>query len=227
MNIFILAQRAKDAAALHCDKHVYKMVLEYTQILYTVMWKWDRALPGGYKPTHSRHPCVLWAGCALSHFMWLLDLTDALLEEYTKRRALAGEPNKVHACAKHVSLIRASVEKMVADDDFILDLQISGPDMVAKFPELQKRLLPKVCAGSPPEGCLFGVVCGPQVCTDETHTDCVSAYRAFIAHKAKTSFPVTWNRSPVPPPELEAAYREVLPEAEPLQRPSLKRKSPE
>lgn len=36
MNIFVLSRNVTKCAAYHCDKHVVKMIVEYTQILSTV-----------------------------------------------------------------------------------------------------------------------------------------------------------------------------------------------
>jgi len=78
MNIFILDRDPVLAAQYQCDKHVVKMVLETAQIMST--------LTGGpYKPTHSNHPCVLWAKENLANYMWLSLHGEALCAEYTRR----------------------------------------------------------------------------------------------------------------------------------------------
>lgn len=47
------------------------MTLETAQILCTVVHVLgERAL---YKPTHARHPCVLWAGARRANYDWLVD----------------------------------------------------------------------------------------------------------------------------------------------------------
>jgi hypothetical protein len=38
MNIFVLHWKTRKAARWHCDKHVVKMILETTQMLYTAHW---------------------------------------------------------------------------------------------------------------------------------------------------------------------------------------------
>ena len=90
MNIFILSQDPTLAAQYQCDKHVVKMVLESTQILSTVQSKFG--IETKYKPTHSKHPCVLWAGESLANYLWLVTHAKALSEEYTYRYG------KIHAC---------------------------------------------------------------------------------------------------------------------------------
>lgn len=83
MNIFILDKDIEKCARYHCDKHVLKMILEYAQILCTVLWQTDVAAP--YRPTHSKHPCVIWAGQSLSNWLWLKELATALNSEYRYR----------------------------------------------------------------------------------------------------------------------------------------------
>jgi len=97
MNIFALHDRSKIAARMHCDKHVVKMCLETAQILSTVVHtagRWpgtpyeyaDHNKPMNfYRPTHAKHPCVLWAGETKANFKWLQRLGVALCCEYFYR----------------------------------------------------------------------------------------------------------------------------------------------
>jgi len=85
MNIFILDSDPVLAAQYQCDKHVVKMVLESAQILSTIV-------SGPYKPTHARHPCVIWAGSKAGNYNWLVEHALALCTEYTHRYG------KVHKC---------------------------------------------------------------------------------------------------------------------------------
>ena len=80
MNIFILDYDIKKNAEYHCDKHITKMLIEYVQILST-----SKHLNGcneGYKPTHVKHPAVLWAVKSRENWLYLSDLTKAVYEEY-------------------------------------------------------------------------------------------------------------------------------------------------
>jgi hypothetical protein len=66
------------------------MLLEYAQILSTVMHlngksRGKEELKTLYKPTHVRHPCVLWASRTLGHYDWLYLLWNHLHEEYIYR----------------------------------------------------------------------------------------------------------------------------------------------
>lgn len=83
MNIFILDNNIKKCARYHCDKHVVKMILEYTQILCTVCNENEIKTP--YRSTHKKHPCVLWAGASVQNWLWLKSLTTALNAEYKYR----------------------------------------------------------------------------------------------------------------------------------------------
>ncbi len=91
MNIFFLDRDPAIAARLHCDQHVAKMVLETAQILCAALFRHGMTTP--YKPTHGRHPCVLWVGDSLAHWQWTRRLGLALGAEYTLRR------QRVHASA--------------------------------------------------------------------------------------------------------------------------------
>jgi hypothetical protein len=83
MNIFYLDADIEKCAHFHCDKHVVKMILESAQILCSVLWMHQIQAP--YKPTHLRHPCVLWTNESLSNWLWLKKLAYALHEEYQYR----------------------------------------------------------------------------------------------------------------------------------------------
>ena len=84
MNIFILDANPEAAAAMACDKHVVKMILETAQMLCTVAR--DMGYEGApYRSTHKNHPCTVWAAKTSSNWSWLLRHGFALCDEYTKR----------------------------------------------------------------------------------------------------------------------------------------------
>ncbi len=83
MNIFILDRDIRLCAQYHADRHVVKMVLESAQMLCTVLA--ENGVEAPYKPTHSHHPCTLWAGESLSNWIWLRNLALALNDEYRCR----------------------------------------------------------------------------------------------------------------------------------------------
>jgi len=86
VNIFYLDPDPVAAAQMQCDKHVVKMALETAQILSTV-------LGGPYKPTHAKHPSVLWAA---KQKVWVKRHLLGLLYEYRHRYG------REHACASLV-----------------------------------------------------------------------------------------------------------------------------
>jgi hypothetical protein len=91
MNIFYLDTNIQLCSEYHCDKHVVKMILEYAQILCTVLHESGESAP--YRPTHKNHPCVLWAGESIENWKWLRDLANALNTEYKFRFQHAANHN--------------------------------------------------------------------------------------------------------------------------------------
>ncbi|HHS49857.1 MAG TPA: hypothetical protein ENN07_01945 [candidate division Zixibacteria bacterium] len=83
MNIFVLDEDPRQSAQYHCDRHVIKMILESAQILCTAAIA--RGFDAPYKPTHAKHPCVIWAGESFSNFRWLFVLGLALEAEHKFR----------------------------------------------------------------------------------------------------------------------------------------------
>lgn len=69
MNIFALDQCPVKSAQLLNDKHVVKMCLESAQILCTVHRGFGLDAP--YRPTHKRHPCMLWVAESHGNYIWL------------------------------------------------------------------------------------------------------------------------------------------------------------
>ncbi len=83
MNIFVLDLDIEKCARYHCDQHVVKMILESVQILCSALSL--RGIEVPYKPTHTKHPCVLWAGGSRSNMKWLERLAKALNREFRYR----------------------------------------------------------------------------------------------------------------------------------------------
>ena len=116
MNIFFLSASTRRCARWHCDKHVVKMILEYTQILYTANHvNGGTQLIGieapvcastgkrGYKLHAKHHPSVLWACESLAHYVWLSDLALDLVKEHSYRFS----PASLHASHEHIVWLRA------------------------------------------------------------------------------------------------------------------------
>lgn len=89
MNIFVVDEDPERAARSLCDQHVVKMTLESAQILSTALWTHGFEAP--YKPTHAKHPCVLWAGRTRHNFLWLARHGVSMADEFTRRY---GKPHR-------------------------------------------------------------------------------------------------------------------------------------
>ena len=111
MNIFYLSHKTSRCARWHCDKHVVKMILETTQLLYTAHWVLS-VIPDfgdapvrkgteerGYKSIrNAKHPCAIWVRESLEHYVWLCELGLALCKEYRHRYGAY----KRHSCEDHL-----------------------------------------------------------------------------------------------------------------------------
>jgi len=106
MNIFVLDEDPVVAAQYHCDKHVVKMILESAQIACSALHL--HGIATTYKPTHLKHPCVLWASAGRINMEWLLMLGFELGVEHSNRYPRS-KPHKslnvILECASHLSTI--------------------------------------------------------------------------------------------------------------------------
>lgn len=102
MNIFYLCFDQDQCAKEHVDKHVVKMILEYAQLLSTAHRVLDgvSADPRLYKATHVNHPSAKWVRQSDCNYVWLLNMLNALLKEYTYRY------NRVHKCSELVPILK-------------------------------------------------------------------------------------------------------------------------
>lgn len=115
MNIFYLHHNPTEAAKMHCDQHVRKMLIESAQMLSTAHRVLDgsatsissrkkpiRLLPGETVlqgadgkldlqnkicclETHANHGSSIWARSSLSQYFWLFDLYKNLNDEFRFR----------------------------------------------------------------------------------------------------------------------------------------------
>jgi hypothetical protein len=117
MNIFFLSANPRRCARWHCDKHVVKMILESTQILYTANHVNGgtvlilTAAPicsttgaRGYKKHAAKHPSVLWCSESLAHYFWLIRMALCLVDEHAHRF----NPKERHKCEEHLLWLRAN-----------------------------------------------------------------------------------------------------------------------
>jgi len=95
MNIFYLDSDPKVAAAMHCDKHCVKMILESAQLLSTAHHVIDvEPTIECYKSTHKNHPSAIWCRQSGRNYEWLWIMLKYLCKEYTNRY---GKVHKVEA----------------------------------------------------------------------------------------------------------------------------------
>lgn len=108
MNIFYVHDDAKTCAQMHCDSHVVKMILEYSQLLSTAhrildgkpkkIFDKERGkiikalvLPNSildknlYLAYSPKHPSAIWARSATENYRWLYSLLVELHAEFEHR----------------------------------------------------------------------------------------------------------------------------------------------
>lgn len=121
MNIFYINESIELCVQEHLDKHVVKMPIEQIQLLSTAhrvldgeeytdltsngrrikRWRlFDERESNLMKATHINHPSVIWCRENNENYMWLYNMTEMLLKEYTYRYG------KIHACEKYLSYIK-------------------------------------------------------------------------------------------------------------------------
>ena len=115
MNIFYLDPDPQICAEMHCDRHVLKMIIEYSQLMSTAhrvldgteytdltangrrikRWRLDDERESVlYKASHINHPSTIWTRSNRDNYIWLYRMWYHLCKEYTHRYG------KVHACAR-------------------------------------------------------------------------------------------------------------------------------
>lgn len=109
MNIFFLHPNARKCAQMHCDKHVVKMIVEATQLLYTCHYLVGSPVPPtGYKKTHCKHPCSLWLTESIENYLWLVSLAWELADEYRFRYGAT----KMHKCEIHLVWLESNIPNL-------------------------------------------------------------------------------------------------------------------
>lgn len=83
MNILIRHVNPTHCAMLAWYFHLAGMAKEALQVLSTI--RHAHGFPAPYKPTHSHHPIVLWAGQSAAHYTFTLTRVRSLLDEHTRR----------------------------------------------------------------------------------------------------------------------------------------------
>lgn len=101
MNFFLLCLVHANNAALHCDKHVVKMILELTQMLWTAVHASGFNIKSiehlrPYRKTHTFHPTAVWVRETPKNWAYTLRFAVELCREYTKRYG------RTHKCLQHL-----------------------------------------------------------------------------------------------------------------------------
>jgi hypothetical protein len=121
VNIFYLNPDPKICAEMHCNKHVVKMIIEYAQLMSTAhrvldgeeyyalsvngrrikRWRMTELKyeNGLMKASHVHHPSNVWVRQSRQNYMWLNQMWNYLLLEYTHRYG------KRHACADRMEFL--------------------------------------------------------------------------------------------------------------------------
>lgn len=116
MNIFFLSLNPKEAARLHCDKHVVKMIIETAQLLYSAHWVLhpEGLNENAYKLAHKNHPCSIWTRQSLTNYMWLASLGWWLCKEYQHRYGA----HKLHKTEAHIEWLMNNPPKSISEIEF-------------------------------------------------------------------------------------------------------------
>jgi hypothetical protein len=190
MNLFFLDVDPKKSAEYHCDKHVVKMILELTQMLYTA-----HHLNGtpdqsyldkyGYRAiSNPKHPTSVWVRVSLENYKYTVNVGLLLSKEYTYRY------NRVHSCESHLVWL----EKM---------LPVSFP-YIHKFNNVQEHFIYYQGSKNPvvlsyTSGFeLLGLTPIPLAMPDKykLDNDTIKSYRCYYVNDKKPF--AKWTKRPVP-----------------------------
>ena len=104
MNLFLLSRSRRRGAKRHCNRHVVKMILETTQLLWTSVhmsgMDVDKLPLRPYRKTHVWHPTAMWVRETPRNWEFAVELGLALCAEYTRRF------KKRHACETHLRFLK-------------------------------------------------------------------------------------------------------------------------
>ncbi len=177
MNFFMLHRNPHKSAAMHLDKHVVKMSIEYPQMLSTAHRILDGTMYLGktknnhnikrwrhfdpemeqmlYKASHINHPTSVWARDSAENYTYLYDTWIELLREYTYRYG------KIHLSGKKLAIPLAEAPRNIPELPYA-----EPPPAMKAFPQ-----------------CIV-------------EGDSVQSYRNYY-RVAKSDF-ATWKKRPVP-----------------------------
>ena len=184
MNLFLLDVDLKKCAQFHCNKHVVKMILELTQILYTCWWvsiennDWITQTPNQkpYKKSHVFHPTAMWCRLNKDNYNYVINLALELSKEYTYRY------KRIHACHKHIIALQS--------------LGFPTPQYPHPKPKKQSKIHRIAIINVPKEIKNFPL-CMPDEClvSVQGEYDAVNSYRKYYHVK---SWALKWKNRDIP-----------------------------
>lgn len=94
MNLFYLDTDVTLCAKYHCDEHVKKMIIEYSQLLANCFTLEQLALTScprtqtgtSRKHSHWTHPTAIWTRASYGNFCYLITLAQKVCDEYESRK---------------------------------------------------------------------------------------------------------------------------------------------
>jgi hypothetical protein len=140
MNIFALHPDPRIAAAMHCDQHLNKMIVESAQMASTALRHCGFRKPWMMKQAYPQHPCTLWITGNFDAFLWMTTLARSL--EAMRTAATENAASAVIRAADR--LIRENFPdadwKKLTSADFIYvgDEAAHGQDVFAKYRNLYR-----------------------------------------------------------------------------------------
>ena len=173
MNVFYLHEDAREAARMHCDAHVRKMLVEYCQILSTCWgvspleedrkYHQDEKLMAVFNPNHRS---VVWARQSMFNYAWVFSMWEELQIEYVKRKL--GKKSLEHKTVEHHDALQFIPQ-------YLRDAVIDVDDVVFAPPPMAFGDYKHIAEGRDPTN----------------QDDVIDAYRQYY-REAKSGF-ATWT----------------------------------
>lgn len=117
MNVFWLAFSFARSVRYLMDPHAIKLIVEITQIVYTVLSlisKNAAATEWPYVTTsHKHHPIVRWAASSRERLEWVLQMGLAMTKEYHRRFGLVHKDGpRQHKCLPFLERAQLEIQKL-------------------------------------------------------------------------------------------------------------------
>lgn len=111
MNIFVTDHDPVVSAQNLCDRHVPKMVLESAQMLSNAFHFSEMGHEAPFRALVVNHPCSKWVLRSKENYLWLLEHSIEISDEYSKRF------KKTHACLKALRKCEDNLHKFKFNDN--------------------------------------------------------------------------------------------------------------